>query len=387
MIINFKEIPQANIANGNQDKFELFARDFLEMLGYEIIENPNRGADEKKDLVVRETLKGIEGKDTIKWLVSCKHYAHSGKSVRDVEESDISDRVKNHKCDGFMCFYSTLPQSTLNKKLNNFKSDFKIEIFDCEKIESRIIGNLKMENIFLRYFPKSYENYKKINEQKKENKRENQNIIIETKNNNNSEKTNISSEVMNALILFDLEKLKFKFYNNNWDKREEIFSEIYIYRNYITNQILLEIFDFLEDISNLTRANAQKNMVSSLFSAILEFFPTNQINDNIELAKKTVNIGFNIVYDALIHLRNLEIAMYGLTIIKYMYQNAKRIDNETIKHKIVNIYFEIESMLNRPERNDLEDGKKLVQIFKEDLDIHGLSFPILPEYIMNKIYK
>lgn len=29
MVLDFKEIPQANIASGEQDTFELFARDFI----------------------------------------------------------------------------------------------------------------------------------------------------------------------------------------------------------------------------------------------------------------------------------------------------------------------------------------------------------------------
>ena len=40
-ILNFKEIPQANKNSGEQDLFELFARDFFEYLGYKIIFDPN----------------------------------------------------------------------------------------------------------------------------------------------------------------------------------------------------------------------------------------------------------------------------------------------------------------------------------------------------------
>ncbi len=42
MLINFKEIPRANTRNGDQDEFELFARDFLEEIGYAIVEEPAR---------------------------------------------------------------------------------------------------------------------------------------------------------------------------------------------------------------------------------------------------------------------------------------------------------------------------------------------------------
>lgn len=81
MLIDFKEIPKANEGSGLQDTFELFARDFLEDYGYLIVQEPDRGADGKKDIIVKESRKGIAGVTEKLWLVSCKHYIHSGKSV------------------------------------------------------------------------------------------------------------------------------------------------------------------------------------------------------------------------------------------------------------------------------------------------------------------
>jgi hypothetical protein len=55
MLLDFKEIPKANEGSGLQDTFELFGRDFLEDIGYQIIQEPDRGADGRKDLIVGET--------------------------------------------------------------------------------------------------------------------------------------------------------------------------------------------------------------------------------------------------------------------------------------------------------------------------------------------
>ena len=43
MVLNFTEIPQANLGGGLQGTFELFTRDFLEDIGFEILQNPDRG--------------------------------------------------------------------------------------------------------------------------------------------------------------------------------------------------------------------------------------------------------------------------------------------------------------------------------------------------------
>lgn len=154
-LLNFNEIPQANNANGEQDTFELFARDFCEMLGFKIESGPDRGQDGGRDIIIiRE---GILNTSEIRWLVSCKHKSHSGKAVLDSEEQDISDRLKAHNCKGFMGFYSTIVSAPLNKKLENLKKEFEVSIFDKEKIEKILLSSSDGIKIIQRYFPKSFE--------------------------------------------------------------------------------------------------------------------------------------------------------------------------------------------------------------------------------------
>ncbi|AXG71784.1 hypothetical protein KORDIASMS9_04042 [Kordia sp. SMS9] len=160
MILDFKEIPKANTGNGDQDTFELFSRDFLEILGYEIIQQPDRGADGKKDLIVQESRHGISGVTNIKWLVSCKHYAHSGKSINDSDEPNILDRISVHECDGFLGFYSTLPATSLGKNFEGLKKKTQIDSFDKERIEKIMLESPEGIRLASRYFPISFEKYK-----------------------------------------------------------------------------------------------------------------------------------------------------------------------------------------------------------------------------------
>lgn len=155
-IIDFEEIPEAHISSGKQDTFELFAKEFFKEMGFKIITFPDRGQDDGKDLIVMETSNGLISESKFKWLVSCKHKAHSGKSVTKSVENDVYDRVKQHSCDGFIAFYSTLPSASLNKKLNSLKNKIKISIFDCEEIEEKLLSNSRMYSLIKRFFPKSY---------------------------------------------------------------------------------------------------------------------------------------------------------------------------------------------------------------------------------------
>lgn len=156
MVLDFKEIPEANIGSGLQDTFELFTRDFLSFLGYRIIQDPDRGADGKKDLIVEEVIKGITDEYTIRWLVSCKHYAHTGRAVKDSDEISISDRLLQHECDGFMGVYSTLAATSLSGMVARQKHHV---IFDHEKIESFLLESIDGHKIASRYFPISFKNF------------------------------------------------------------------------------------------------------------------------------------------------------------------------------------------------------------------------------------
>lgn len=155
-LIDFKEIPSASSGDGTQDTFELFARDFFWNLGYEIDENPSRGADGGKDLILVEPLSGIFSKAKKRWLVSCKHFAFSGDSVSNKHEIDILGRVKVHKCDGFIAFYSTLPASGLANTINKIKDDISVQVFDGAKIEHYLVTEQRLRFVLQRYFPKSH---------------------------------------------------------------------------------------------------------------------------------------------------------------------------------------------------------------------------------------
>lgn len=160
-ILDFKEIPEAHRNSGLQDTFEMFARDFLEFMGYKIIVGPDRGADGGRDLLVQEKRSGVGGETTIKWLVSCKHKAHSGNSVSPSDEKNIYDRVISNNCNGFIGCYSTLASSGLNSLLCGMKDKFEIQIFDKEKIEGNLLHSSRGLEIADRYFHNSLAKWRK----------------------------------------------------------------------------------------------------------------------------------------------------------------------------------------------------------------------------------
>lgn len=152
-MIDFKEI------SSEGETWELFARDFLEEMGFFVETPPDRGADGGKDMLITEEVKGKLHRDKFRWLVSCKHYATSNKSVNENDdEKNILERLKGFNADGFIGFYSTIASSGLNTRLTQLKKEKSIrdyKIFDHQLIENFLLTK-GYSSIMLRYFPESY---------------------------------------------------------------------------------------------------------------------------------------------------------------------------------------------------------------------------------------
>ncbi|MDK4732023.1 restriction endonuclease [Rhizobium sp. CNPSo 3490] len=149
------------MATGRQDTFELFARDFFKLLGYEIASDPDRGADGGSDIKLIERRVGVGGETIVRWLVSCKHKVSSGKSVSTTDDSNIGDRVKANGCDGFIGFYSTLASSGLRTIVSGLGIPF--HIFDREKIEGHLLHSSRGLELAKRYFPQSIKSWSNDN--------------------------------------------------------------------------------------------------------------------------------------------------------------------------------------------------------------------------------
>jgi hypothetical protein len=133
------------------ERFEYFARDFLKVLGFEIVQGPDRGPEEGRDLIVRE-MGAITGRATL-WLVSCKHKVRSEKAVGVADEPDVLGRISG-RADGFMGFYSTPPSSGLTRTLDRLRDRADYYIYDPALIEHFLVSREDMGPLLKQYFPR-----------------------------------------------------------------------------------------------------------------------------------------------------------------------------------------------------------------------------------------
>jgi hypothetical protein len=194
----------------------------------------------------------------------------------------------------------------------------------------------------------------------------------------------------NALIIIEIEKLKEEYFSADWEKRSDIISKLHKFSDHTNFRVAVDVFNFLSIAADQTRGGMTNNVAISIFSLLLDFFPYSdneaENQKTVELANECVNIAFSMVYDTTIYLKNYDIAMYGLTILKYIYKKGKQQKLQQLIDKVNETYNEIEQTLQRPERNDLDDALQLVREFRADIEESSLSFPSLSDNLMDLIY-
>lgn len=146
----------AEITDG--ERWESFAQAFFDTLGLVIEIPPGRGPDGGRDLLVSEQISGTIASQKFTWLVSCKNFAKRGGSVGTEDETNITDRLKQHRADGFLGFYSTVASAALVERLQKIRSSGDIaafEIYDGSRIELSF-HDTGLSSLLQQFFPKSH---------------------------------------------------------------------------------------------------------------------------------------------------------------------------------------------------------------------------------------
>lgn len=154
--IDLREIAVGRASSPSGENFEGLTRELGKRLGF----NPDwsgRGADQGRDLLFTERRKGLLGTQDVRWLVSCKDFALSGRSVTEQDLGSVIDKVRQHAANGFLLATTTTASSGLKAMLDGLRDNGAIEtlVWDKHELEEML---LRGENADLvkRHFPESY---------------------------------------------------------------------------------------------------------------------------------------------------------------------------------------------------------------------------------------
>ncbi|MCH5157242.1 MAG: restriction endonuclease [Clostridiales bacterium] len=148
-MIDFKELDERG------DDFELLVRELLNNKGLEVYWS-GKGPDGGKDLLCIERCQSNFKGFSRRWLVQCKHNAHSGKAVGTADLGVIENSCALHNADGYILVCTTYPSSTVVETLEGIERNKKIitTFWDYRALERQLLvpENWSLVN---RFFPKS----------------------------------------------------------------------------------------------------------------------------------------------------------------------------------------------------------------------------------------
>lgn len=154
--IDFRELASGRTVSPAGENLEGLIRETGKRLGT----NPDwsgRGADQGRDLIFRERRDGALGSQHLRWLVSCKDFANSGRSVTEQDVGSVLDKVRQHGANGFLLATTTTASAGLKAMLDGLRNSATIEtlVWDRHELEEIL---LRPENADLikRHFPVSY---------------------------------------------------------------------------------------------------------------------------------------------------------------------------------------------------------------------------------------
>ena len=150
MVLDFKEIP-------DDHAFENFCMHLLKEMGLRIIVPPAIGPDGGRDIICEEPSQFRQ--IGYRWLVSCKHFALSGRSVGVKDDEANANKLVEHGCHGFMFFYSTAYTEGFRAAVDRVgeKIHGKPTIFNVYDIENILLSSVEMFPLIRQYFPISHD--------------------------------------------------------------------------------------------------------------------------------------------------------------------------------------------------------------------------------------
>lgn len=148
-MLDFTELPSDGI------KFEQLIRELFVKRGYETVWT-GVGTDLGRDLIVTEKLVGPLSTKNRKWIVSCKHNAHSKRAVGLKDLGNVAGDCTSIQAEGYLLVCSTYPSSSVVLRLEEItkSNDIVTKIWDAVEIEKQL-SYPETFSLFKSFFPSS----------------------------------------------------------------------------------------------------------------------------------------------------------------------------------------------------------------------------------------
>ncbi len=141
-------------------EFECMVQELFQTMGMHA-ERTGLGPDQGADIIAEEIMFDRLGtKQVRRYVIQCKHFAHSGKAVGRSDVRDVGDTIRNHSANGYVLVTSTDVTSSLKERLQQLRASepsWTIHIWDRTTLEQKLST---YPVLIAKYFPKRFRRVK-----------------------------------------------------------------------------------------------------------------------------------------------------------------------------------------------------------------------------------
>lgn len=146
-----------NFAALDGERFEELCEDLFKAMGFDDPppERSGRGPDGGRDLIVTEWRSSLmtAGRRPFRWLVQCKNFAKSNKSVQPQNVGSILDKISRHKADGYLLVTSTIPSTDVESDIKAIHEDPRFPFEATYWARPNLIDAIRQyRNVYQKYF-------------------------------------------------------------------------------------------------------------------------------------------------------------------------------------------------------------------------------------------
>lgn len=195
---------------------------------------------------------------------------------------------------------------------------------------------------------------------------------------------------LSASIIIEVIKIREEYFAAKEGDKEKVLSKLNKFVEYSTPRVAHEVLLFLSYIADGTRSGMTVDLSCTIFSLVLNYFSSIRNSSksvSAELAQECINIASDIIYDSVVYLKNLAVASWGLLILKYIYQVGVRKKNNQLISAINAQFDSLVESFEQPDKLDMGNAIKLLQVYRDDLNTHGLRFPRMPKDLQQLVNK
>lgn len=194
---------------------------------------------------------------------------------------------------------------------------------------------------------------------------------------------------LTASILLEINKMEAEYYATPQRERADVLGRLGIYAEHTNHRIALAVMQVLSSASHLTRSGMTEGDGLVINSVAYNFFPrgcdAERHEQTRELANLCIDAGNSIVYDAAIHLRDLRVALPGLTLLKFIHREGVNWKIPGLVEDVSGAFDWLEATMSRPGRDDLGIALEMVKFYRTKLGENDLTYPVFPEMVMSAI--